>query len=100
MEKIVLEIVSYIVKPFFLFFKKVYFKLVNINKFFVDDYKNIQEEKEFYFSKKIDKNKYGVFSNKNREVIRVYKKPEHKNPKKLSKQYAKKLAKKKASGLH
>ena len=95
----ILNTISYIIKPVFIFLKKIYFKVVNRNKFFVDDYKNIVEEKEFYFSKKINKDEYGVFNNKNKDVIRIYKKPEHNNPKKLAKQYAKKLAVKKAKKL-
>lgn len=77
------------------FFKKIYSKIKNRNKFFIEDYKQ-QEKNEFYFSKKLDNNRYGVFCNTDKEPLRIYKKPEHNNPKKLSKQFAKKLAWKKA----
>lgn len=42
----------------------------------------------------------GVFYFNNKEALRIYKKPEHNNPKRLSKQYAKKLAWKKANGVN
>ncbi|MBU1246528.1 hypothetical protein KJ973_01595 [Patescibacteria group bacterium] len=98
MNDAIIKVISY-VKPICLFFKKGYSKFRNRNKFFVEDYKDFQE-KEFYYSKKIGENKYGVFCNKNRNVIRIYQKPEHNNPKKLSKQYAKKLAWKKANNIN
>ena len=99
MSNAIIKIISYVLKPVFLFFKKWYLKFRNRNKFFVEDYKDFPE-KEFYYSKKVDKGEYGVFSNKNREPIRIYKKPEQDNPKKLSKQYAKKLAWKKANNIN
>ena len=86
-------------KKVILLFKRLYLKFKNRNKFFVNDYKEKRED-EYFFYKKISNNEYGVFKNRSEPPIRIYKKPEHNNPKKLSKQYAKKLAFKKANGIN
>ncbi|MBU4016683.1 hypothetical protein KKF69_04365 [Patescibacteria group bacterium] len=97
-----METLPFLLKLFEYFWKQLKQRLSsfkNRNKSFVEDYKN-QPKKEFYESRKIENNTYGVFYNKNKEPLRIYKKPEHDNPKKLSKQYAKKLAWKKANGIN
>jgi len=86
-----------IIKPLLSFVKKVFLRLKNRNKFFVEDYH--QQEKEYYYPKKVGHNEYGVFHSKSNEPIRIYKEPEHNNPRKLARQYAKKLAMKQARGI-
>lgn len=102
MDKIMEQIINFFlssIKPIAKFFKKSYSRWKNRNKFFVDDYKNIKEDKIYYYSKKIGNDRYGVFCTDKKEPERIYKRPEHDNPKKLSKQYAKKLAWKKANNI-
>jgi len=94
-NEVVKLLIDYI-KPVIPFFKKIYLRWKNRNKFFVEDYKNPKEDKLYCYSKKISKNKYGVFWSNEKEPVRIYQKPEHNNPKKLSEQYAEKLAREKA----
>jgi len=96
----ILKIITFVSKPVFLFCKKGFLKFKNRNIFFVRDYKDKKQD-EFFYVKRLSKDKYGVFNSDNKEsVVRIYKKPEHKNSKKLAKQYAKKLAWKRANYIN
>lgn len=85
-----IALIDLLVKPAGNLARKCVFWFRNRNKFFVEDYQ--KQEKEYYFYKKLGPDEYGVFSNISNDLIRIYKKPEHDNPKKLARQYAKKLA--------
>lgn len=95
----IIKLILAIIKPVVAFLKKIYLQWKNRNKFFVKDYKNSKEDELYCYSKKISNDKYGVYWSNNKEPERIYQKPEHDNPKKLSKQYAEKLAQKKAKNI-
>lgn len=85
-----IDLIALVIKPASSLFKKCFLWFKKRNKFFVEDYQ--KQTKEYYFCKKLGHNEYGVFNSIDNKLMRIYKKPEHENPKKLCRQYAKKLA--------